>query len=954
MRLPKALFTLSISALALAACAPQRGHLASSKTLPAWAFEKSDVPLDPAWHFGVLPSGMRYAVRQNATPKGTALVRMQVDTGALDETEAERGYAHFIEHMAFNGSTHVPEGEMVKLLERDGLAFGADTNASTDYQRTTYRLDLPRNDTKLLDTALMLMRETASELTLSPEAVGRERGVVLAEMRDRSGYQLQNYQDTIEFIAPKSRLARRLPIGTRESLEQANAEGLKAFWRREYVPRHVTLFVVGDYDPAAVESAIRAHFGDWQAAPAAPQPRAGPFGAKDKGRSAVHIDAALSEHISAIRLGRYRIEPDSVAQRRENLLRQIGYGIINRRLLRRSRGINAPFANAGFSTSDLFKDTRATELWVDTVDGKWRRGLLAGAEEYRRALAYGFSSAEVAEQLAVIHNADLTLAQAETTRTNAALLGAALALVNDDLVPDTPAHSLQRLEAWLPTITAEQVLAALRREIVPLDQPLIRLQGRTPPLDGAAGLRAAWDEAMHAPVAPPEQKAAGTFAYTDFGPPGRVVSDSLDPLLNIREVRFANGVRLNLKHTALQREQVLVRVAIDGGNMIATAENPLATRMLGMFALGGLGKHSKDEIDSLLAGHTVSAGLGADEQAFVAGASTTPRDLELELQLLAAQITDPGYRREGEVRFYQEINNFFASLRATPGAVRRAELGGILSDNDPRFSLGKVEDYRKLTFAKLKADIADRLQHGAIEIAVVGDIDEAVAIALVARTFGALPPREAEFRPYAERRTRRFTAQRSRHVLHHGGARDQALLTYTWPTRDGEDPASDMQLALLQRVASIALTDTLREALGKAYSPIASSETSRTYRDYGTFTVGASVDVKELPGTRTAIAATMAGLRDAPISDDLLLRARAPMLEGLDNALKSNSGWMALADRAQTEPDRIERYVRAKERLEAITAGQLQALAQRYLTANGAVEIAVLPEGVDDPGAMKP
>ena len=941
----KALFALSISALALTACAPRTGHLASiSASPPPWTSAQNDVPLDPGYRLGVLPSGMRYIIRSNAQPKGTALVRMQVDAGSLDERDDERGYAHYVEHMAFNGSTNVPEGEMVKLLERDGLAFGADTNASTDYQHTTYKLDLPRNDPKLLDTALMLMRETASELSFTPGAVNRERGVVMSEMRDRGGYQIKNYEDQIAFLIPGSQMDKRLPIGTHESLEGATAPGLKAFWAREYVPGHVTLLVIGDFDPALVEVKIRERFADWQAAPAEPMAKAGPMTLKAKGQADVYIDPALSERITVTRKGPWLTEPDNVAQRRENLLRELGYAIINRRLLRLTREANAPFRNAGFATSDLFKEGRATELSVDTVDGKWRPGLVAAGQEYRRALTYGFTPEEVAEQVAIIRTAGRNQAEAEGTRSNAALLGAALSLVNDQLMPDTPRHSFERLEAFIPQITPESVLAALKREAVPLDAPLIRFQGRVPPADSTAGLRSAWNQAMRAPIAPPSRATAGSFAYTDFGTAGTVVSDVTEPALGIREIRFANGVRLNLKRTDLAKDQVLVQVSIDGGNLIATRDNPLATRMVPVLGLGGLGKHSKDELDSLLAGRTVSANYSPTDETFVAAAATTPADLQLELQLLAAQVTDPGYRKEGETLFRQSINNLFASLRATPGSALSADYGAILSDSDPRFSLGNVEDYRKLSFEKLRGDLADRFAHGAIEIGMVGDFDEAAAIDLVGRTFGALPQREAAFQPYADRRARPFTASRTPHVLRHTGLKDQALVTLTWPTRDGEDPLAEVQFALLQRVTQIELTDDLREKLGKAYSPGVSSSASRTFRGYGTFALNASVDVGEVGATRQAMAATIAGLRAAPVSDDVLLRARAPMLEAYDNALKTNAGWLTLVDRAQTEPDRIDRFVHGKERLQAITAKDLQALARQYLTPNGAVDVTVLPE----------
>jgi zinc protease len=953
----KALFALSISALALAACAPQLERVGSAapppRVKPDWAFQASDVPLEPGYRFGKLANGMRYVVRSNSNPKGTALVRLQFDAGSLDEEAHERGYAHYVEHMAFNGSSNVPEGEMIKLLERDGLAFGADTNASTSYDQTTYKLDLPRADMALLDTALFLMRETASELSFSPQAVERERGVVLAELRDRNGFALRNFQDQIEFLAPGSRFAARLPIGTLESLNGATAESLKAFWRREYVPTQATLFVVGDFDGDKVERAIVERFGSWKPAPAEPAPQVGPLTPGAKGQEDLHLDPALSERVIAVRKGPWLDEPDNLNQRRENLLRLIGYGIVNRRLLRRTRENDAPFRNASLSTSDIFREGRATELAVDTVDRKWRRGLIVAAEEYRRVLLYGFTQQEIAEQLANIRNAHVTAADSAATRSHAQLLGAALALVNDDRVPDTPKNSLDRLEAFIPGITPDAVLAALRRELVPLDAPLLRFQGRTPPAGGTKGLRSAWDEAMRQPVARPQQRAASEFAYTRFGPAGTVVSDGREDVMGIRMVRFANGVRLNLKRTELEKDRVLVQLSVDGGNMLATKDNPLATRMVSVLSLGGLGKHSRDELDTLLAGRSVSANFSATDETFVASAGTTPRDLELELQLLAAQLTDPGWRKEGEVLFRQTINNMFASLRATPGAALNADLGAILADGDPRFALGEVEPYRKLTFAKLKTDIADRLDKGAIEIGMVGDLDEEEAIALVGRTFGALPAREAEFRPYAERRNRPFTAQRKRRVLHHTGAKDQALVTMIWPTRDGEDPVQTLEFALFERIVRIALTDTLREKLGQAYSPGAASSLSRSFTGYGTFSVAASVDVDKVPAASAAIAATIAALRDKPVSQDMLQRARAPLLESFDNALKTNGGWLAFVDRAQTEPDRIERQAKAHKRLQGITAERLQAVARQYLTANGAVEINVLPNGVQE-GAPAP
>lgn len=934
----------------LSACAPQAERLASAaRPRPVWGFLQSDIPPEPEYRFNRLPNGLRYIIRRNATPKGTAMVRLEIAAGSLDESPAERGFAHFVEHMAFNGSTNVPEGEMVRLLERNGLAFGADTNASTGFEATTYMLDLPRADPKLLDVALMLMRETASELTITPEAVARERGVILAELRDRNTWQMRNGMNQAKFLHPLALYPDRFPIGVADTINGATADALRAFWRREYVPEHATVIVIGDFDPAVVEKAIVARFGSWQPQPFAAQPGPGPVDTQSAGRTEIYIDPALSERVTASRHGKWVDGPDTAAQRRENLLRQIGYAIVNRRFLRIVRQPDPPFRGAGFGTGDVFRTGRTTNLIVDTIDGRWRRGLIAAGIEYRRALQYGFTAGEVAEQVANIRTSSQDAAASAETRSNGTLMGAVFDLLRNDIVPGSPQGSLQRLEAFIPQITPEAVHEAMKREAVPLKDPLLRFHGRREPQGGAEAIRAAWDEAMRAPLTRGAEITSSGFAYNDFGPPGTVTSDVVEPALGIRQVRFANGVRLNLKKTDIETDKVLVQVSVDGGDMLNTRENPLATQMVSTLPVGGLGKHSQDELQSILAGHTVSAGLSSTPETFVASAHTTPRDLQLQLEVMTAFITDPGYRPEGEIQYRLNINNFFAQQRATPNSALTNAIGGILSDNDPRFTLQPVEAYRKLTFAKLRQDMADRLTHGAIEIGIVGDINEAQAIDFVARTFGALPPREADFRPYTAERTRGFTKNRRARVIRHTGAPDQALLRLTWPTRDDSDPAESLKLELLERVMRIELTETLREKLGKAYSPGAASTLSRFWRGYGVFGIAASIDVHEVSATRAAIAETVAELRAAPVSDDVLQRARAPMVEAIDNGLKSNGGWMSLVDRAQTEPEEIERYLNARERLQVVTAADVQAMALRYLEPGQDVEVLVLPEGVAEP-----
>ena len=427
------------------------------------------------------------------------------------------------------------------------------------------------------------------------------------------------------------------------------------------------------------------------------------------------------------------------------------------------------------------------------------------------------------------------------------------------------------------------------------------------------------------------------------------MSDTTEPLYGIRQIRFANNVRLNLKRTDLAKDRIQLSLNLDGGEMLDSKTDPLATEMTAVLARGGLAKHSEDDLQTLLAGRSVGMGLGTSGDVFDASATTTPRDLALQLQLWTALLIDPGYREEGEVLYQQNIANFFARLRSSPGAALANSIGGMLSDNDPRFTLQPQPAYSALTYAGLRKVITSRLARGAIEIAIVGDIDEAATIDAVARTFGALPPREPDFRPYTAERQRAFTPTRGPRVIRHTGEANQSIIRMVWPTRDDSDPDEAMAFALLAEVTGIEVLDTVREKLGKAYSPGASSSLSRVWTGYGTFTINASVDLADLAATRAALTDTMRTLAETPVDPDILQRARAPMLERIDNALKTNSGWMALAERAQTRPDRLTRAKSARARLEKITAADLQALARRYLTPEKAVELLVLPEGAAVP-----
>ncbi|MGE5953122.1 MAG: M16 family metallopeptidase, partial [Qipengyuania vulgaris] len=368
----------------------------------AWGNPIYDIAPDANVTYGVLENGMRYAIMHNERPEKGVVLRFGFDVGWVDEEDDELGLAHFIEHMAFNGSTNIPEGEMIKLLEREGLAFGADTNASTGFEDTIYKLDLPRNDGELFDTALMLMRETASKLTIAEDAVDRERGVIQSETRTRNNFQIRRFKDFFKFVAPDTRYSARFRAdGTVGNIDAAPAERLRELYARYYRPDNAALVIVGDVDVAEVEAKVRDVFGDWEKPAQAIDYVDG--GAIDLNRgpaAANFVDPDVPYLVVIQRYAPYREPVSTVAEFRRSMLSSLGRAMVNRRFEQIRNAPDAPIISGGLSGGDFFRLVDESSVTLQAKEGEWQQALAIGEQEWRRAFEHGFTEAELAEQVA--------------------------------------------------------------------------------------------------------------------------------------------------------------------------------------------------------------------------------------------------------------------------------------------------------------------------------------------------------------------------------------------------------------------------------------------------------------------------------------------------------------------------------------------------------------------------
>ncbi len=940
------LAAIAIATQAIASPASAGQAVAATASAPAvspWGVPMTDVPSDPAIRYGRLANGMRYAIRRNTTPKGTASVRLHFDFGSIAEAEDERGLAHFIEHMAFNGTTNVPEGEMVKILERQGLAFGPDTNARTGFDSTTYLLDLPATDKARIDTALFLMREVASEVKFDPASVQRERGVIEGERRARDSFQLRYLTDLLAFQAPGTPYGKRLPIGTSSVITTAPAARMADLYRRYYRPEYATLVIVGEVDPVATEAQVKSKFADWRGI--GPAGAALPRGQVDFRRAAAFgsfVDKAMTNTANLTIYRPFADPADTVAERNRKLDQSIASAIFNRRLERLASAPGSVLLGGSMSVSELEGAALTTGVSLAAKDGEWQSALSAAEQEVRRVMLHGFTAAELKEVTTNLGTAfEASAAQADTRR-NQALADAIVSTVASRDFVTTPAWRLFHYKAFAPTVTLASVNAEFRR-LWSGSAPAVFVSAKAP-VGTPEQIASVFAKSAAVATPPRANSSANRFAYDNFGKPGTVVADSVIATAGVRTIRFANNVRLNLKKTDFEQGRVRFEIRMAGGQIALPLDKPGLNLLMSVTsALGGTSKQSLDDLKQLMAGKIVSYGATVDDDAFVSTGTTTRADLATQLKLSAAYLTDPGYRAEAYNQWTNVIPLIETQTRAQPQGVAQAVVPAIYANNDVRFGLPPATTLAARNFAEARAAYAPIAATAPIDIGIVGDIDEAAVIAAVAQSFGALPMRASAAPDHAAARVVRFRQDRTPVTLTHNGAATQAMVISAWPTDDDKDPVRASQVSLLASVLQIMLTDKIREELGDSYGANVGSNMSDAYPGFGVLNASAVVAPDKVDEVRAAIDQAVAQLQSSPISADLLARARNSKLEGADRAQRENSVWTGPVARAQSDPSRLDRLIGLRARIAAITPEELQAAAARYLEPQRKLELKIIP-----------
>ncbi|MCL1136083.1 M16 family metallopeptidase [Shewanella hafniensis] len=907
---------------------------------PLW-MGTPDLPMSGRVHTGELANGMRYLLVSNKTPEQAVIVRMRVDVGSVVESDTEQGLVHFLEHMAFNGSTGLAAGEMIPTLQRLGLSFGADTNAVTEFQQTVYQFNLPSNSQDRVDTALFLMREIGSNLLLDPALIEREKAVVLAELRERSGADLENYRNQLQFLMPQTLLSQRFPVGEANSIKNATREALLSLYQGFYTPSRTTLIVVGDIEVAAVEQKIKQQFASWQAAPLAAKVKPqsiGTVAARQSVEAAAFFDPSLSTSVSLGMLKPMAYPTDSPAVREQEILLELAHGILYRRMesqLQHSQGLYGVSLQVG----DQFDIAYGTQMSLGTQENNWQEGIAILEQTLRQAKEFGFSQQEIDQQIKRMHKGYQLSAAGSSTIHSVNIADGLVYSVAEKRVPVEPEWQLAFFEKIMPTVTPQKLKQVFNQTWNAT--PYLYLTSNKPIENVEKQLVASYEKSRKQAVSVPAAKAIDEFAYTEFGDQGKLNADNRDAETGIRQLQFANGVRLNLKPTDFNKGTTLVSLNIGFGEVPFPELDGLSYLFNSAFVQGGLKAHDYGSLQDIFAGQDISINLGVREQSFGGEISTNAAELRTQLGLMTAFLIEPGMNKQAEQLFREQVIAEQQSLHSNPQTEFSNQFDRISHSGDKRYGYGDPEEILKRQFAELAPSFHSAVEQGAIEIAIVGNFDEASAIAAVADTLGAIKRSPTK---NSQSLVPVFPKVPAKMTLTHYGHPDSAALAMVWPTTDMTHLSQHAGLGLLEQVLGILLTENVREKAGASYSPSAFSYSDFNASGYGYLGLFSVTTQAMLPKVSEYFTAAVNQVKQPQgISEDLLNRARQPVLEWMQAAPQSNGFWLDLASNAQSHPGRFAAFKQRQALAQKMTPAELSKLAQQYLPAEGSLTIQVLP-----------
>ncbi len=907
----------------------------------------SDIPVDSTIRTGTLDNGLTYYIRKNQRPENRVELRLAVNAGSILENDNQLGLAHFTEHMAFNGTEHYAKNELVSTLQSAGVRFGAHLNAYTSFDETVYMLMLPTTDTTLED-GLQILQDWAQGITFEDEEIDKERGVVIEEWRIGQGAQQRMRDEYLPVVLANSRYAQRLPIGTKEILEDFDYATVRQFYQDWYRPDLMAVVAVGDINVDSMEAQIRQYFGELTN-PDQPRERtAYDIPNHDDTKVVVVTDpeATFNQLSLYYKTNEAPEEEETLRDYRQSVLENTFTGMLNDRLGELTQSADPPFINAGTYYGDIVRAKDAFQAFAIVPEGGIERGLKTMIEQQEKVRQFGFTQTELDRYKRQLLTAyERAYNEREKTESKGYANEYVRNFLEGEPIPGIT-FEYQFMQQYLTEVTLDEINALADEWMRDENRVVVVMapEKEGVPVPTSDEVRQYLQEAGAAEVTAYTEEAVAE-SLMDIPPAaGQITAEKTLDSLGVIELTLSNGVRVVLKPTDFKADEILMLASSPGGHSLYDLNTYYsATNADNVIRQSGVSDLSLVALDKYLADKTagVRPYIGELKEGFSGNA--TPRDLETLLQLTNLYFTQPRIDTASFQSYITKNKAIYQDLLSNPQYYYQDRRSRILTQNNPRGGgYPTVEDWDKVKIDKVDSVYHDRFADASdFTFFFVGNFEVDSLKPLLATYLGSLPSTNRQ-ETWKDVGVRPPSGAVEEDVFKGNDPKSMVSLTFTGNLDYDREEAFELD-ALIQAL-NIKLIEEIREKRSGVYGISARGSATKYPYEHYTISVGFPCAPKNVDTLTQAVYDEIKKLQaNGPTAADLR-KVKETLRREIETNLKENGYWLSSLEEAYFNGEDLNEIVDYEAAIEELSVPKLKALANKYFNVDEAIEVVLYPE----------
>ena len=921
-------------------------------TTTSMAQEMPSIPVDPDVKIGKLDNGLTYYIRHNAWPEQRAEFYIAQRVGSIQENDEQRGLAHFLEHMCFNGTENFKGNDIIKWCETIGVKFGRDLNAYTSIDQTVYNIsNVPTTREGIVDSCLLILHDWADGLLLEAGEIDKERGVIHEEWRMRTTATMRMLERDLPRLYPNSKYGHRMPIGLMEIIDNFKPEVLRAYYEKWYRPDNQAIIVVGDVDVDKVEQKIKNLF-----APIKMPQNPAPVVAEavpDNKEAIFVVDKDKEMQYSIVQL-MFKSDPvpDEVKGNMQYLvidyLKDACIGMLNDRLTELAQKADCPYLQGGVDYDQylLSKTKDAFNISVLPKEGQTEAALKAAFIEARRAAQFGFTATEYQRyKQNFISQLDKQYSNKEKRFNSQFVNEYVKNYLDNEPIPglDDYYQVMKQLAPMLPLETVNELMKSFFED---KDSNMVVLnmnqekEGAVYPTE--ASLKKAIDEARATQLEAYVDNVKNEPLITKMPKAGKIVKEVASKKFDYKELTLSNGAKVILKHTDLKKDQVILASEGFGGSSLYGEKDFANIKMFDdAIEASGLGNFSHTELEKAMAGKIASASMALGRDRANITGSSTPNDVEAMLQLVYLYFTNINKDQESYDNMMKTTELMLKNKLLQPEAVFSDSLTLTVQNHSKRFAPLTMDDLEKVSYDRILEMAKEQTSNAAAyTFTIIGNYDEATIRPLIEQYLASLPAQKKVVKGKDVYETFKGEVVND---FKRKMETPKAIAVMVWANTQMKYTLDNIIRAdMVGQILSMIYTEKIREEASAAYSVLAQAGLSRDdYRTTGTVLVYCPMK-PEKGDVATKIMLDEVNNMAKSVDAEKLNKVKEYMLKNVDDQAKTNNYWIRVIGRLRDYG--VDVHTDYKKVVEAQTPDAISAFMQEFLKPGNRAEIIMLPE----------